>query len=82
MPISQWEGKRKQLSYPPDPPTQNHCLSQTLRRQVSSMWSGWRGRPQPSPPQSFSSDQSPQSFSRSHFHLLGMQCPFSHWNWK
>lgn len=38
--------------------------------------------PRPSPPQSLSSDQSPQSFSRSHFHLLGMQRPFSHRNWK
>lgn len=46
---------------------------------MSSLW----GRPQDLlPPQSLSSDQSPQSFSLSHFHLLGMQWPFSHWNWK
>ena len=43
---------------------------------------GLKADPGPSPPQSFSSDQSPQSFSPSHFHLLGMQWPFSQRNWK
>lgn len=28
--ISPWEGERTQLSHPPNPPTQNHCLSLTL----------------------------------------------------
>lgn len=41
----------------------------------------WQRRDRP-PAQASSSDQSPQSFSRSHLHRLGMQRPFSHRNWK
>ena len=46
MPISQWEGERKQLSYPPDPPTQNHCLSQTLRK-TGEFYVVWVAGPSP-----------------------------------